>query len=386
MSSADTDNSHNETRAGVRDTVLDIWTGRRLALATLVVCLIAYAIWRVTPAAIYVVARLEGVAVTLILAAVLAYLCAPIVDRMCRVKPFAGSRPGRVAAALIVLVILGALLWTLALMTADPIVRETARLTSLLGDWLQESPEKLDEALAAYADAVPPEVAAVINERATEIANSILTVTSNVAKSVVLHVWWIVEVLLVPVLAFYLITDSSSLLKGTLDLVPQSHRERVAALFRALNEMFHSYVRGQLILCIVAAIVTAVTLRVLGVKAFLTLGLLAGISRAIPVIGPIVSGIVITAITWISLQDLRAAGIALLVFSLMHLIESKIIMPKVLGHHAALHPIIVIVALLAGGEFFGMIGMFVAVPIAAAIRITLLHWRSWSGDEKAAPA
>lgn len=385
MSSTDSDNSTDEPRSGLRDIIVDVWTGRRLALAAVVVCLIAYAIWRVTPAAIYVASRLEGVAVTVILGAVVAYLAAPIVDRMCRVRPFAGSRPGRVAAALIVLVVLGGMLWGLVVMTADPLVRETARLTVLLGDWLKESPEKLDEALAAYAAAVPPEVATIINERATEIANSILTVTSNVAKSVVLHVWWIVEAFLVPVLAFYFITDSEGLLKGTLDLVPQNYRERGAALLKDINETFHSYVRGQLILCVLAAVITAITLQLLGVKAFLTLGLLAGLSRAIPVIGTIVSGIVITAITWIQL-DLRAAGIALLVVSIMHFVESKIIMPKVLGHHAALHPVIVVVALLAGAEFFGIMGMFVAVPIVAALRVAVLHWRSWSGDEKAAPA
>jgi len=152
---------------------------------------------------------------------------------------------------------------------------------------------------------------------------------------------------------------------------------------RDVNRTMQGYVRGQLILCLIAAVVTSTALYLLGVRVFLTLGILAGLARAVPVIGPMVTSVPIVAIAWIQV-DARAAVIALVVFTVMHFVESKLIMPKVIGLESALHPVVVIVAILMGGEFLGITGMFVAVPIAAIVRVLFLHWKE--GGACAAPA
>ena len=81
-----------------------------------------------------------------------------------------------------------------------------------------------------------------------------------------------------------------------------------------------------------------------------------------------------------------SAFIAFVVFCVMHFVESKLLMPKVLGHEAELHPVLVIVALLVGGEFFGVLGMLVAVPIVAVMRVGYLHWRAARDGTEAAVA
>jgi predicted PurR-regulated permease PerM len=105
----------------------------------------------------------------------------------------------------------------------------------------------------------------------------------------------------------------------------------------------------------------------IGVKYALTLGVLAGITRAIPILGPILGGIPIVLVA--SLQSVENGIGVLIFFCLMHLIESKIIMPKLLGERMHLHPAIILIVLLIGSEFFGLLGMFLAAPVAALLKV-----------------
>jgi predicted PurR-regulated permease PerM len=348
----------------LRQVVLDLWTGRRLALVVLVACGLAYVVFRGTPAALFILGRLRDVSVTIILAAVLAYVVIPIVDGFCALRPFACGRTGRACATLLVFLLLGVGLACLLVLTADPIVEETSRLYRLAETWLMDAPAHLRRFMETYAAVLPPEVEAFLTERARLLASSILEYAGVFAVGAVLRGWYVVEAFLVPVLAYYFVLDGDQLRAGFLRLLPEKWHPRTQVVLRDVNRSLQGYVRGQLILCLIAAVVTSTVLYLLGVRVFLTLGLLAGLARAVPVIGPVVQ------------VDARTAAIALAIFAAMHLIESKVIMPKVIGIEAALHPVLVIVALLIGGEFFGIIGMFVAVPIVAVLRILFLHWRA----------
>lgn len=355
--------------------LLDLWTGRRIALVVLVTSLIAYAVFRGAPALAFVLVRLRDVLVTVVLAVILAYVAAPVVDSFCTMRPFAKSRLGRAGAALLVFVLMGTGFACLLVLTADPIVRESVRLYGLLETWLEDAPTKLRDLMSAYAQAVPPQIQEFITERARSLASSILEYVGAFAVGAVLRGWYLVEALLVPVLAYYFVLDAQQLRDGVLRLMPSTWHARAKCALADMGRALQGYVRGQLILCLIAAGVTSTALYLLGVRVFLTLGILAGLSRAVPVIGPVVVAVPIVAIAWIQV-DARTAGIALLIFIIMHLVESKVIMPKVIGLESALHPVIVIVALLIGGEFLGILGMLVAVPIAAVVRILFLHWRS----------
>ncbi|MBM3500824.1 MAG: AI-2E family transporter, partial [Armatimonadetes bacterium] len=344
---------------------------------------IAYLVFRGTPAVAFILERLRAVGVTVLLAIVLAYVVLPLVDGFCALRPFCGTRFGRAAAALLVFVLLAFALACLVFLTADPIVRETGRLYGLVETWLEDAPGQLRRLMSAYAAAVPPEIEEFITARAQAVAGSVVEYAGAFAVGAVLRGWYIVEALLVPVLAYYFVLDADQLRAGFLRILPDRWHPRARMVLADVNRTMEGYVRGQLILCLIAAIVTSTALYLLGVRVFLTLGILAGLARAIPVIGPMVTAVPIVAIAWIQV-DGRAAVIALAVFAIMHFVESKLIMPKVIGLESALHPVVVIVSLLIGGEFLGITGMFVAVPIAAVVRVLFLHWKE--GESAAEPA
>ncbi len=354
---------------------LDFWTGRRLAWAALVVCAIAYLVFRGAPAIGWVFSRIREVLITIALAIMVAYIVAPLVEAVCALRVFSRARWGRVTAALITFLLLLVGLGCLVVLTGGPLFRETVRLSGLVGDWLEDAPHRVEGWLKAYSATVPPPVAEVINRRASEQAGSGVEWLSVFAVRIVSRGWYLVEALLVPVLAFYFVTDSDRLLQGVLKLVPERHHQQARQFARDVDHTLHGYVRGQLILCLIAGVVTSIALYALGVRVFLILGILAGLSRAVPVLGPMIAAIPIVALTLIQCGP-EAALAALLIFTVMHLVESKLIMPKVIGDQAALHPVVVIIALLVGGEFLGILGMFVAVPIVAILRVGFRHWRA----------
>lgn len=193
----------------------------------------------------------------------------------------------------------------------------------------------------------------------------------------------IVEILLLPVLAFYFILDGETLKKEFVALVPRRYFRDAIRLVGEFNEIMNAFVLGQFVLCVLAGVLVGGGLALLGVKFAFVLGILAGITRAIPIVGPLVGGVPIIALTYFD-GGLNKALAVLGFFTLMHFAESKFIMPILLGDRLELHPVVIIVALLIGGEFGGLLlggsigallGMFFAAPLAALLRVIIRRYR-----------
>jgi predicted PurR-regulated permease PerM len=187
----------------------------------------------------------------------------------------------------------------------------------------------------------------------------------------------VIEMVLVPVLAFYFTLDGRALRNQFLSLVPRRHQRQTLAILSESGAIMRAYIVSQFWLAVIAGVVVGVGLNLIGMDYALILGLFAGITRAIPVIGPLIGGVPLVLLTFVygAQQGNPYLWVwALLMFTCLHLIESKIVMPKFLGHALNLHAVVIIVALLIGGEFFGLMGMFLAAPIAALARVLLMHY------------
>jgi predicted PurR-regulated permease PerM len=183
----------------------------------------------------------------------------------------------------------------------------------------------------------------------------------------------IVEIVLLPVLAYYFALDSKHLKHEAIAAVPRRRRREVARMIHEFNRIMHSFVIGQAILCLLAGVVVWLLLLALNVPYALTLGVLAGVTRAIPIIGPILGGIPIIALTLVT-AGMPIAIVVLSVFTIMHFVESKFVMPWLIGERMDLHPVVIIIVLLIGQEFGGLLGMFFAAPIASIIRVMVRRY------------
>jgi predicted PurR-regulated permease PerM len=180
-----------------------------------------------------------------------------------------------------------------------------------------------------------------------------------------------------PIIAFYLLVDLPHIRRVADSLVPERRRREVHVVGRRLNQVIGGYFRGQLGVAVIVGTMASVGLAILGLPFWLVVGMVAGLFNMVPLIGPWVGAIpgVIVALTT------RDVGTALWVVGIMagvQQIDNHFISPVVMQRTVKLHPAVVMLALLAGGTLGGFLGLLLAVPVTAALKIILGHlWRTY---------
>ena len=193
---------------------------------------------------------------------------------------------------------------------------------------------------------------------------------------------FVIELILVPILAFYLLADGRSIRQQVVFFVPRHYLEWTEHALLRSDQAFQRFIRGQVILCLIAFTVVTVGLSAIGVDFYLLLGVIAGITRAIPIVGPIVGAIPILIVIFLT-KPLAVAIWVIIAFAALHLLESKLLMPAVLGRELKLHPVLIIVALLIGAQVAGLLGMFLAAPVLAVVRTLIAERREEVAEEVA---
>lgn len=181
--------------------------------------------------------------------------------------------------------------------------------------------------------------------------------------------------ILVLVIGFYLLLDFEKLKGAFLGLVPENYVEDIANLMEDTGKIWHAFVRGQLILGVVVGSVVGVALTIVGLRFALGLALIAGMLEFVPIFGPVISGIIAGLVAffqgsnWLGLTPLVYTLLILIIFTVIQQIENNILVPRIIGHHLNLHPLIVLLAALSGGILAGVLGILLAAPFVATLRI-----------------
>jgi predicted PurR-regulated permease PerM len=183
------------------------------------------------------------------------------------------------------------------------------------------------------------------------------------------------SILLTMVLVFmltgFLLYDLPRLQGWLYLLVPTQYRAPVLGLIKDIDRGLAGAVRGQLVVCLVNGVLTTIGLMLLKVKFAITLGFVAGFCSLIPVFGTLFSSVPAVAI---GLTYGIWKGMAVLAWILLiHLIEANLLNPNIIGHNAELHPALVVLALLIGEHFGGVMGLLFAVPLATVIKALLTY-------------
>lgn len=346
-------------------TIQLVWQlAKKLALLTAGI----YLAFRYGP---HILVHLKPIVVSVLAAVVLAYVLMPGTDWLCR-GPLrkCRRRPRRVLAASIVLVVFLALVALSISLFVNPLKEEIAHFTERMGEYSVNISHLFDRAIAWYTEFVPENVKKVILKQdfadagkwATDYIGKLVTFTTS-------SVGLVLEVFLIPVLAFYFVLDHKSITREIYGLIPQARRRNAMIIGRRIGEVMQSYIFGQIILCAIAGVLTGLFLTVMQMPYVVVLAVFAAVTRAIPIVGPVVSGVPIVLVGILYSGGNWAIPVYLLVFiTVMHFAESKFLMPHLIGERLHLNPAVVIIVLLIGAEFMGLIGMFLAAPVAAIIR------------------
>jgi len=179
------------------------------------------------------------------------------------------------------------------------------------------------------------------------------------------------QLLLMFIVAFLLALEAPAVRRDLRRFVPNDYRTDFDQIWRQVRKMLYAYVRGQLIVAALIGISSGVACFALGLPDAVALGLIAGVTALIPYFGPFL-GAIPAILVGLSLSPQTALVIAL-VYLLLSNVILNVVYPKIVGDAVKLPPILVIIALIAGFSWGGILGMFVAVPIAATLRILFDH-------------
>lgn len=175
-----------------------------------------------------------------------------------------------------------------------------------------------------------------------------------------------------PVIAFYLLVDVPHLRRVAESLIPDGARDDVMVVAHKLNRAIGGFFRGQLMVALIVGVLCSIGLGIIQLKFWFLIGMIAGLFNVVPLIGPWVGGIpgvTIALTTGSPLQALLVVGIMVGVQQ----IDNHFITPQVMQRAVQLHPAAVMLALVAGGSLFGFLGLLLAVPAAAVLKIVIGH-------------
>ena len=174
--------------------------------------------------------------------------------------------------------------------------------------------------------------------------------------------------IIIPVLAAYILVDLEHLRSMALRMVPDRRRGMLLDVLADIESVLSGFIRGQIIVGAIIAVVVTVMLLALHVKFALLIGIFAGVTDIIPYVGAIAGAIPAVIIALYTNGPISMLVVAL-AFALMYQIEGHFIAPMVVGQRVGLTPLVVIIAILSGAELGGVLGMFIAVPVAGIIRV-----------------
>ena len=184
-----------------------------------------------------------------------------------------------------------------------------------------------------------------------------------------------INLLLIPVVMFYLLRDWNLLLARVDELLPRPWVPKVRTMAREIDDVLAEFLRGQLSVMGVLAVYYAIGLTIAGLQFALPIGILTGLLVFIPYVGfglGLVLGILAALLQWSGWPGFVAV---LAVYGIGQLLEGYILVPWLVGDRIGLHPLAVIFALLAFGELFGFAGVLLALPVSAALLVALRHVR-----------
>ena len=307
-----------------------------------------------------------------LIAALLAYMFNPLVTRL------EDWRVPRTLSVLLLFVLLGGLLTLLGLWLVPRLQQQVSAFATDIPGYVDVLQHRLLPWLQSLlGDQVAQLDVGFLKQRIIEHWQEVGTAAgdllSTLTRSGMRVAGWFVNLLLVPVVAFYLLRDWNRIVQNVHRLFPSSQRARVARLAGETDQVLGAFLRGQLSVMLALAIVYSTGLWLVGLDLALPIGLLAGLVSFVPYLGFVVGLASASVAALFQFQDVWMFAWVIAVFVVGQLLDGTLLTPNLVGERIGLHPVAVIFAVLAGGQLFGFFGVLLALPAAAVILVWLRH-------------
>ena len=353
------------------------WPQTRAVLRVILIVLaVAVTLW--------IIVKLTGVILLLILSIFFAYFVYPLVAFLSRPIRIAGRQfaiPRTLAIALayviiVAVIVIGIYLLAPRLASQFPEFAEQAR-----GYWVTVGGKM--QGLTEYfrSHRMPGPLLDAINGAIPSVIEKISQTVSSVLTSMVGWVAFIPWLILIPILSFFLLKDVETFRRSALQMLPKGRwRWRGDEFFQDINSTLAAYIRAQLTACVFIGLVCALGFTILGLPSPLVLGVIAGVCEFVPLVGPLLVA-VIAALLAVLHAGPFSAFLVLLFLGILRIVQDYVIYPRLIGQGIHLHPLAVIIAILSGAELAGVAGIFLAIPMVAILTVSYRHWLEHRGSE-----
>lgn len=307
------------------------------------------------------------VLIPFIIAAFITYLLHPVVERL-----HENNLPRWLAVLIIYILFFGGV--GFALYKGIPaFIVQLRDLTESAPDFTNQYREWIT--LIQQQTATWPEgVQEQIDESIIAIENSLDNLLARVLDVLMGILNLVLLVAIIPFIAFYMLKDFDLMKKAAWYLTPKKWRQDGILFLRDVDKSLGSYIRGQLLVCVVIGSLSALLFWFIDMKYPLLLGFIVGITNIIPYFGPIIGAV--PAVIIAATISLRMVIFSLIIIVVLQFIEGNILSPLIVGKSLHMHPLMIMLALIAGGEVGGIMGLILAVPILAVLKVSILHARS----------
>ncbi|PZE19472.1 AI-2E family transporter [Paenibacillus xerothermodurans] len=218
---------------------------------------------------------------------------------------------------------------------------------------------------------LPDSVRMGINQSLAKMENGISLAISKYIDGIGTTINMIFVAFIIPFLAFYILKDFQLIEKTALAIVPKVKRKQVITLLIDIDTALGNYIRGQLLVCVIIGLLAYIGYWLIGMPYALLLACLVAVFNIIPYVGPFFGAV--PALIMASTVSLNMVLLVALVNTICQILEGNVISPQVVGRSLKMHPLLIIFALLVGGELGGIVGLILAVPFFAVMKVILQH-------------
>jgi predicted PurR-regulated permease PerM len=335
-------------------------------------------------ALLWVVYKLTTVLLLVVLSVFFAYLVAPLVDlvqRPVRLGKRERVMPRGLAIGIVYVVLfsgIGLAIYFLAPQLGAQFPEFKQEATAYYKD-ITNTSDRLNRYFMQHR--MPEGVVKAINNTVLGLISKggeIVSVAFERMLGWIIFLPWLV---LIPILSFFFLKDADTFRRSVLAMLPRGRlRWRGDELFQDINSTLAAYIRAQLTACLLVGAICSVGFALLGLPSPLVLGLIAGMLEFVPLVGPLVVALLAAALALLQ-SGFGMAFVVLLFLGVLRIVEDYVIYPRLIGHGIHLHPLAVILAILAGAEIAGVAGIFLAIPVIAILTVSYRHWMEHRGSD-----
>lgn len=299
-----------------------------------------------------------------VLAAVFAYLFNPVVNFFSHKIRL----PRTISIIIIYILILGTLVF-LSIILTRRIISESEQLINLLNTTLAATKDKID----TLPDIIKPMVVELFAsyEKLQFISSqSVFSLFPEAFSRIISFIIFLFS-------GFYFLKEGKDIIEKMLANLPKKYEKELKILFQRISTVLRQYLRGQLLLVFLVSLTLFIGLSILGVRFALLVAIFSGFAEIVPFIGPFVATLTVVLVVLITGENnflLSPTTLALIVtgfYFVVRQVEDYFVSPLIMGKITKLHPLVILFAVLSGQHLFGILGLILAVPIAAILKILL---------------